>query len=321
MPTATLVCDLVAFEQFRHAHRRARINERITLPLAVRRCSRLFCISERTADDLTARFPAAAAKIRITPLAASDCFSQPPSNELSADVARRQALPSEFVLAVGTIEPRKNIVRLIEAHDRLEPELRERFPLVLAGQRGWAPGPFDAAVAHAKSPVRVLGYVTDEELNVLYRRCTLFCYPSLHEGFGLPVLEAMTAGAPVITSTSSSLPEVAGNAARLVDPRDVGSIERALRSLLTSADERRHYQRRGPLRAKHFSWAITAQTVLDELRALGSATSPNRLGSSASDQMGTSEAQISAAALGAPMPYSWSSTSSGAAANHPRDES
>jgi glycosyltransferase involved in cell wall biosynthesis len=268
IPSATIVCDLVAFERFEDAHPRARINERITLPLAVHRCGRLFCISDSTALDLISHFPSAAAKVQVTPLAASERFSQAPPDSLVEKLVRNRELPPQFVLAVGTIEPRKNIVRLIDAHNRLPTELRGRHPLVIAGQRGWVPGPFDAAAASAKGPIHVLGYVSDAELNVLYRRCSVFCYPSLYEGFGLPVLEAMTAGAAVITSNVSSLPEVAGGAARLVDPTDVGAIEAALRSLLSDPDARAEHRRRGKLQAARFSWWTTAQRILDGLRSL-----------------------------------------------------
>jgi len=268
IPSATMVCDLVAFEQFHEAHRRARINEHISLPLAVRRCKALFCISQSTADDLVERFPKAASKVRITTLAASGQFSADAPPDFAADVAREHSLPDGFVLAVGTIEPRKNLVRLIHAHDRLPPELRDRFPLLIAGRRGWATDDFDTALAAASGPARVLGYVSDAELNVLYRRCTVFCYPSLYEGFGLPVLEAMTTGAAVVTSTTSSLPEVAGDAALLVDPTDVAAIEAALRSLLDNAADRRRLQDRAVVNAQRFQWSTTAQTLLDELRAL-----------------------------------------------------
>jgi glycosyltransferase involved in cell wall biosynthesis len=267
-PSASLVCDLVAFEQFRHAHRRARLNERLTLPLATRRCDRLFCISQSTADDLITRFPGARGKVRITPLAASQTFLHEPAKRLTAAAQRRLDLPPSFVLAVGTIEPRKNLVRLIEAHDRLPTELRERFPLLIVGDRGWGHRPFDAAASRAKGPLRLLGRVTDDDLNVLYRRCTVFCYPSLYEGFGLPVLEALGAGAAVITSTAASLPEVAGDAAVLVEPTDTAVIATALSSLLTDDGLRASYQSKAALQARRFSWSETARVLLHELRCL-----------------------------------------------------
>src|SRR5439155_10747587 len=158
---------------------------------------------------LTRRFSGIESKSSVVPLAASETLT----TEVPADeVRRRYGLEQPFVLSTGTLEPRKNLQRLIEAFARLPDELRRKHLLVLVGPRGWEESEI-VRQAEAEG-VRLLGHVPDEDLGALYRLCTVFCYPSLYEGFGLPVLEAMQAGAPVVTSNVSSLPEVGGDAAR-----------------------------------------------------------------------------------------------------------
>jgi glycosyltransferase involved in cell wall biosynthesis len=170
-----------------------------------------------------------------------------------------------YVLAVGTLEPRKNLPRLIEAFAGLPPKLRGRFDLRLAGARGWDMAKLEATLERHREFVRPLGFVADADLPALYREATLFCYPSLHEGFGLPVLEALQSGTPVVTSRTSSLPEVGGDAVRYVDQLDVSSIQQALAELLADDFMRRELARRGPVQAARFSWRRTAEETLEEI--------------------------------------------------------
>lgn len=167
-------------------------------------------------------------------------------------------LPERFVFFLGTIEPRKNIESLVHAFDRSS--LRaDGYELVIAGAPGWScRGTFDLI---AQTPgVRYLGYVDSAHQPALYRLASLFVYPSLYEGFGFPVLEAMAAGTPVITSNRSSLPEVAGNAALLVDPYNADEIGRAMKQLLNDTALYRRYAARGPDQARQFQWRAAAQT-------------------------------------------------------------
>jgi alpha-1,3-rhamnosyl/mannosyltransferase len=176
------------------------------------------------------------------------------------------------VLAVGTLEPRKNLPRLVEAYGRLPRGLQAEHPLVVVGALGWETGETLAALRSLGERALPLGYVSDAALAELYRRCAVFCYPSLGEGFGLPVLEAMAAGAAVITSNLSSLPEVGGDAVEYVDPRSVEQIERALRGLLQSPARRRQLATRGRARAAAFSWGRTAEIVLGALERAAQAS-------------------------------------------------
>ena len=147
---------------------------------------------------------------------------------------------------MGTLEPRKNLARLVEAFVALPAELRAGHQLALVGPLGWDVEETLSAAAASPEDVAVLGHVDEDRLHALYAGAACFAYPSLYEGFGMPlVLEAMTAGAPVVTSTVSSLPEVAGDAALLADPRDVRSIRDALAAVLSDPDRAQARTRRG----------------------------------------------------------------------------
>lgn len=264
------VFDLIAFKDFALSPGRSRRVERLTLRRAVTRARAILTISEATAADLAELVPEAAGKTTVTPLAADERFAPDPP---AADVERvrsRYKLAGGYVFATGTIEPRKNYVRLVRAHAALPHDVRHAYPLVLAGRRGWEFEPILAAMAsHADPRVRLLGFVPDDDLAVLYAQATVFCYPSRYEGFGLPVLEAMQAGAPVVTSNVSSLPEVGGDAVRYVDPNDAGDLRAALEELLGDEGRRAELRAAGLERAKLFSWEQTARTTMEVLRSVG----------------------------------------------------
>jgi glycosyltransferase involved in cell wall biosynthesis len=249
VPSVMVVCDMVAFHDEYRPQRRAKLIERATLPLAARRADVFAAISQATADDLAAHFPRTASKTVVAPLAADEHFFAADPG----DVRERLGLQRPYVLAVGTLEPRKNLPALIEAFIGLPEHTHD---LVLVGALGWDTGETQAAIARHPDRIRALGHVPDGDLASLYAGAALFAYPSLYEGFGLPVLEAMAAGAPVLTSRISSLPEVAGDAAILVDPRSVDSIREGLRRGLSDPP------RRGRERARTFSWARYAQQIV-----------------------------------------------------------
>src|SRR5439155_18633400 len=176
------------------------LNERITLRPALKRAARVVCISEATRAELTGRFPSAARKATVVPLAASESFGRKASASTLAAVRERYGLERPFVLALGTVEPRKNMPRLVEAFARLPPGVRDGRQLVVAGATGWGTRGTRTAIERYGAMVKMLGWVPDEDLAALYQACDVFCYPSLHEGFGLPVLEAMLAGAVVVAA-------------------------------------------------------------------------------------------------------------------------
>ncbi len=258
VPALATVFDLTPFRRDLVLPRGAGF-ERLTLPLAVRRATGLLPISRATREDLVARFPRAAAKATVVELAADAAFAEAAAGE---PVAPRYGLERPYVLALGTLEPRKNLPRLIEAFAGLDPALRDAHELVLVGGAGWATGEIDASIARHRALVRPLGHVPDADLPGLYREAALFAYPSLFEGFGLPVLEAMSAGVAVLTSNVSSLPEVGGDAVRYADPWDVAAIRSALDALLRDPAQRARLAAAGRERAARFSWERTARETL-----------------------------------------------------------
>jgi alpha-1,3-rhamnosyl/mannosyltransferase len=257
VPTVVVVYDTVAWDAPDSAQRRAQLIERATIRPALRRAAAAICISESTREDLVRRFPVAAPKAVVAPLAASERFRSAARSDRS-----------NFVLTVGTLEPRKNLVRAIEAHSDLPSDLRKAHPLVIAGARGWERDEILRTAAAAEAEVRI--GISDDELAELYATCAVFLFPSLYEGFGLPLLEAMSTGAPAVTSGVSSLPEVGGDAVVYVDPTNVDAIRDGLAKLLTDDAERAELSERARRRSAEFSWDRTAATLLDSLvRAAG----------------------------------------------------
>jgi alpha-1,3-rhamnosyl/mannosyltransferase len=163
---------------------------------------------------------------------------------------------------VGTLEPRKNVARLLEAYKQLDPALQAAWPLLLVGDKGWLTETL-AASLEQQSQVRWLGYVPDEDMPGLYQAAGVFVYVSLFEGFGMPVLEAMVNGVPVLTSNVSSMPEVAGDAALLVNPLSIDDIADSLRTLLQDESLRQALAVAGQERAQRFNWKESARRLVD----------------------------------------------------------
>jgi glycosyltransferase involved in cell wall biosynthesis len=259
-PVHSMVWDLAPFHRELHSSRGSAF-ERVTLPLAVRRCASLVAISAATRDELVARYPKAAARTAIAHPAAGPQFTAVWRDEDERALAR-QGVSRPYVLATGTLEPRKNLPRLIEAFTSLPEDVRAGRQLVLAGAPGWETAETFAYVARHARMVKTLGYVPDGDLPALYRGADVFCYPSLYEGFGIPVLEAMCCGTAVLTSGRSSMPEVAGDAARYVDPDETADIAQGLRELLSDPSLRETLVARGLKRAQQFTWEGAARAVL-----------------------------------------------------------
>lgn len=233
------------------------------------RANRIMAISDSTKRDFCRLYGYPTNRIDVTLLARAHARPSVDSTRRLAALRAQHGLgDAPYVLSVGTLEPRKNHVRLIRAFERaaaVHPDTR----LVLAGKHGWMWEPIARAVegSSVRDRVHILGAVPDHDLVALYEGATVFAYPSLYEGFGLPVLEAMAAGAPVLASNVSSVPEVAGNAAVLVDPCDEGAIADALARLLADRAFRDELARRGRERERNFTWARTAETTLATYRA------------------------------------------------------
>jgi glycosyltransferase involved in cell wall biosynthesis len=186
-------------------------------------------------------------------------------------VRERYGLPAQYLLFVGTLEPRKNLTTLLHAYALLRAEgLGDGLKLVIAGRAGWLYADIFATVKTLALEGEVIfsGFVADEDLPDLYRGARLFVFPSLYEGFGLPILEAMASGIPVITSTTASMPEVAGDAAILVDPHDPKAVAEGMARVLAGDQVRQTLIQRGLRRAQQFAWDSVARTTLDVYMAL-----------------------------------------------------
>jgi glycosyltransferase involved in cell wall biosynthesis len=188
---------------------------------------------------------------------------------VTAPIRRKYDLPAQFILSGGTLEPRKNYVRLFEAYARARAQ-QHLPPLVVFGRRGWMYEDILAAPARLgiADAVRFIDYLDDNDLPAVYNLAWAFVYPSLYEGFGLPPLEALACGTPTLVSNVSSLPEVVGSAALLVDPTDVEALAHQLIRLITDDDTRAMLRTSGPVQAQSFSWAIAAQSVLRQYAQL-----------------------------------------------------
>ncbi len=229
-----------------------------------KKASRVVTISTHSAADIVELYGVPRERIAIVCPAASPDFYPVVEPAVQASVKARYGIRREaFVLSGGGTEPRKNIVGLVEAFGRT-PRLRERLNLVVVGGMERGAEAISAAVRRhgLESAVIFPGHVPLEDLRALYSACALFVFPSLYEGFGMPVLEAMACGAPVVSSNASSLPEVAGDAALLVDPLDVEGLAAAMTRVVEDAGLREDLRRRGALRVKAFSWEQSARDLL-----------------------------------------------------------
>ncbi len=232
-----------------------RLYQRVMARWTARHAERVITVSESTRADVMRLFGVPAERVVAVPNGVSGSYRPLPPGEVEA-FRRREGLPEQFLLCVSTMEPRKNIPRLLEAFARLP-----GAPLlVIAGGKGWY---FDAIFATIErlglqNRVRLTGYIAQHDLPLWYNAATWFVYPSLYEGFGLPALEALACGTPSIVSNSSSLPEVVGDAAILVDPHDVSALAEALARALQDPGLAAGLRQAGPQRAAEFSWARTA---------------------------------------------------------------
>ncbi len=227
------------------------------------RATLIICVSEHTRKDAETHLGISPDRLRVVHHGVSERFS--PADEAACEAVRQKySLPKRFALSVGVVNRRKNQAAMIKAF----PKIAERIPdfhLVVAGRVKHRST--EVTELAKKSPfaarIHFLGHVADEDLPALYSTASVFLFPSRYEGFGMPLLEAMACGAPVVTSSTSSLPEVAGDAALLVDPDDIDGLADAWWSIVSEADRAANLQNRGFARAKAFTWEKTARQTLE----------------------------------------------------------
>jgi glycosyltransferase involved in cell wall biosynthesis len=250
-----------------------RFFQRTGLEIACREAGALVAVSEATRTDILAWAPKAAPRVCVIPLAATPTLASTAAAPDDTPRLRGYGIQGAYLLAVGTIEPRKNHVRLVQAYAHLPADLRTQVQLVLAGPVGWKAPALAPLITKLKLEGQILlvGYVPESDLALLLRHAVALVYPSLYEGFGLPVLEAMSCGIPVITSRISSLPEVAGDAALLVEPTQLAALTEAMLQILTQPELRQQLAEAGYRQARKFSVERMARAyrgVYDQLCVL-----------------------------------------------------
>lgn len=266
-PVISTIHDL-SFEHLPETfNRRSWMQLRITVRRTARTAAHLITLSEYSKQDISRTYGISTSRITVTPVAAPSklgCVTDPA--ELAA-VRHRLGIQRNYILSLSSIHPRKNLARLIEAYELLRDSRAESsFPqLVLAGKRGWLESDVFRAARASRWAGDILftGYVPDQDLAALYSGALCFVYPSYFEGFGLPVLEAMQCGVPVIAGDRTSLPEIVKDAGLLVDPFDVHDLAAAIAQLIDDPGRRHELATRGLARATEFNWRTTAQSTLE----------------------------------------------------------
>ena len=265
-PVVVSIHDL-SFEHLPQTfNRRSRTQLRLTVRRSARRAARILSLSEHTRRDIIETYGIEPQRVTAIPLAAPAHFGPITDNRELQRVRHNYGIDRDYILSVGSIQPRKNLARLVRAYASLrESYSADKLPkLVLVGKRAWL---YDETLraldeTNIKDAVVLTGYVPESDLPALYSGALCFVYPSIFEGFGLPPLEAMKCGAAVIVGNQTSLPEVVGDAALTVDPFDIDAIASAIRKLINHSALRRELSIKGQERAKEFNWRETALKTL-----------------------------------------------------------
>lgn len=276
VPVIATIHDL-AFEHHPETFtRRGRTQLKLTVRRTARRAAHLLTVSEFSRQDIARTYRLSPYKITVTPNGVEPQFTSTPENENEAEsVRQRFGIERDYLLAVGSIQPRKNLVRLLKAYQHLREKHSDfKHQLVIAGRHLWLYKDILGEIERQpwRRDVITTGYVNHEDLPALYRSATALVYPSIFEGFGLPPLEAMACGTPVITSKTSSLPEVVGEAGLLINPHSETDIAQAI--LKVVKDEQKHEEMRqlGLIQASYFNWRSSAQKTLQIYRKVATAS-------------------------------------------------
>lgn len=271
-PTVVTVHDLswIRYPEL-HPVERVRAIERY-FPRSLDQAAAIITDCEYVRAEVIDVFGVAPAKVHSVPLGASSAYRPIPREQSQQILAAHGLEFGNYLLSVGTLEPRKNLVTIIDAFLKLDSRIQEQYPLVLVGMKGWLTDSLQTKMDPLinRGLVKSLGFVPDEQMPALYSGAAAFLYPSLYEGFGLPPLEAMACGAPVIVSNSSSLPEVVGDAGILIDPKDSDGFAEAISHIVQDTALQQGYSKKSVARATTFSWKKTAdETIKVYQRVLG----------------------------------------------------
>jgi glycosyltransferase involved in cell wall biosynthesis len=237
------------------------------LPMMVRSAARIITATQCVRREICEHLHVKADRVMVTPYAPRSGFQAVPAAQAN-QTKQRLGIEDEFILFVGTVEPRKNLLSLVRAFEQILRQTARRPQLVVAGAEGWLMDELFAFIKQSSIGDRLCltGYLDDDDLRALYSSCTVFVYPSIYEGFGLPPLEAMACGAPVIASNIATFQETLGSAAQLVDPNDVEALAGSMVEILDDEDRRHELSRRGLEQIAKFSWKRTAELTLEVYR-------------------------------------------------------
>lgn len=273
-PVVVTLHDLIPIKHPETEKYAAQMYWRLQIPIAATRSDFIITDSEYARQEIITDFKVQPDRIVSIPLGFNPDMSSPRDYDFGAALRTRYGLPDSYILYVGTIQPRKNIDSLIKAYARLRRENRQMPGLVIVGRKGWLYDKLFALIKELDLEEQIIftGFVPDEDLPYIYDGACVFSYLSMFEGFGLPPLEAMACGIPVVVSNTTSLPEVVGDAGISVNPADIDAITAGLRSVLENAETATQMSRRGLARAQLFSWEQCAlKTVNAYARVAGAA--------------------------------------------------
>lgn len=259
------VHDLVAYSYPHTIPIKYQYYMKMLIRVATMRADKVIVDSYSVKNELIERLKVPEDKIRVVPLGVSPIYRVVNDRDLIKSVKGKYGIKKDFILQVGNIEPRKNLPRLFKAFSLFNEKSNNSYQLVNVGKRGWLYKEIFEMVSRygLEEDIIFTQYVSEEDLVLLYNSAALLVYPSLYEGFGLPILEAMSCGTPVITSKVSSMPEVAGKAALLIDPLNIEEIAWAIYKVLTDTELKNRLKELGLERAALFSWEKTAQQTLE----------------------------------------------------------
>lgn len=238
------------------------------VPKSIKRASAIITISQNSKKEITRYYRVDPEKITVANPAIDHEFFRPRKSKKIAEVRKKYNLPGKYILYVGTLEPRKNITGIVEAYNLLPKNIKNEYALVLGGGKGWKDTEIGTKIENLRSSgerIHATGYLNQGDLPALYSGASLFVFPSFYEGWGMPPLEAMACGVPVITANNSSLPEVVGNAAILVDATDTGALAQSMQKVLTDPVLAKRMVIMGLKQAKMFSWEKSASKILEVL--------------------------------------------------------
>ena len=269
LKVALVVHDLVAFKSPAKHQLRARWIERFTLKGAVKKSKWIFTVSQYTKKDLMQKYPKLHLdeKTKVVYAGVREIFTRKMDANKIVSVQRRYNLDPDYLMMAGTLEPRKNILGALEAYSLLSPKNQQRFRFVVIGKKGWYYKQIFQKVKDLNLMLRVkfLEYIPDDDLVTLMQGAKIFLFPSFYEGFGLPILEAMQCGVPVLASRVTSIPELGVDAIHYADPADFVDIADGITQLIENEDYRNQLRAKGFEQVKNFSWGKTAQAILENI--------------------------------------------------------